>query len=112
MNNLCFVIAIFGVGFRLVSSSSLYNTCALKDVLFTEANSQLVKARSPTECILRCRRLSKEAFYTDDGKCICTGSDVGDLQASSANNNGNNDEEKVNVSGNFYNGKSTIPSIN
>ena len=109
MNNLCFVIAIFRVGSRLVSSCSLYDTSVLKDIPFTEANSQLVKARSPTECILKCQRLTKEAFYTDDGKCICTGSDVGEMQASSV---GNNDDEKAKVSGNFFSSKSTIRSIN
>jgi len=89
--NIVSVIAF--VEFYFVTTSSVYDTSPFKDVSLTEDSSQIVQARSPTECVLKCRRLTREAFYTDDRKCVCF---YGILES-------NNKENELVLSGNLYN---------
>ena len=105
MDILCFIIVIF-LGFSFVASlrSSLYHSSDLTDVDLTQANSQTITVGLLTECVMRCQSLTKEAFYTDDGKCICTGDGI--LPSSITYKN--DDDNKLKVSGNFYNGKHTM----
>jgi len=55
---------------QLYFVSAMYYTSAYKEISLPE-DSQIVQARSTTECVLKCLRLTREAFYTDDEKCVC-----------------------------------------
>ena len=75
-------------------NTQFYNKGVFKEITLNE-ESEIVLARSPIECILRCRRLTKEAFYTNDGKCVCLES----------NFESNDNENGLEASGNIYTGK-------
>ena len=57
---------------RLVHASH-FVTKPLNGAQLLEEDSQSIDARSPTECILKCRnQFQKDGFYTDDNSCYCT----------------------------------------
>ena len=44
-----------------------------RGVKLIDEDSQSINARSPIECILKCRnKFDKKAFYTDKNLCFCT----------------------------------------
>ena len=97
MSTLKFIV--FFVELHFVPTFGVYTTSNSKDVSLIE-NSQRVQARSPTECVLRCRRLDKEAFYTEGEKCLCTD---GIMKS-------NNNQNDVKVSGSLYSKKTILPA--
>ena len=61
--------------FYLISSISALHcgTKRLIDITLSEEDWQSIDARSPIECILKCRtRFKKKGFYTKDNLCFCT----------------------------------------
>ena len=51
-------------------SCSIYRSNLHRNVSLQNP-TQIVKARSQLECILRCQRVRTENFFTDDKKCFC-----------------------------------------
>jgi len=99
MENLIRLMTILLTKLCFVSTFSVYNAIVHKDVSLAE-DSQTVQARSPTECVLKCRCLTREAFYTDDGKCVCVDGMMGSI----------NNQNEFRVTGNLYNSKKLISS--
>jgi len=76
---------------QFVESASTYGSKALTDATL-KSDAVVTLARSPTECVLRCKRSGKQAFYGRDEECLCSdgvGNDdednTGDVKSYSGN---------------------------
>ena len=71
MIHFCFLVLSFD--FIAGISASHWIDKPERGVKLIDEDSQSINARSPIECILKCRnKFDKKAFYTDKNLCFCT----------------------------------------